>query len=174
MPKFYTISQLADQANFLVQDYKQIKRMRFNKLAADFVFPDMQLDIIKDAKREFLYINKKTNRLKLPCDCLRVSSVSVVDNCGRIYPVYINKNLHDDIIDYGAKKDCACSCGGELCNMIKGYESVITTVDAEMPDSSIKTFTCTNRKWYSADGTYYEQTQAPQREYENSEWVDTV
>jgi len=58
--------------------------------------------------------------------------------------------------------------------MIKGYESIITEVEAEMPDSSIQTFTCTSRKYYDTDGTYYEQTQAPQREYESGEWVDTV
>jgi len=173
MPKFLTIRQLADQATFLVKDYQQINRMRFNKLAADFVFPDFEFEVVKEAKREYLYVNKRTNTIELPCDCIQVSSLSWVDQYGRLHPIYRNTSLHDDIVDFGAKRDCACTCSGDLCNMIKGYESVITYVDAEMPDTTTETFTCVNRKWYSADGTYYEQTQAPQRVYESGEWVTT-
>lgn len=174
MPKFITISQIADQANFLVRDYQQLDRLRFNKLAADFVFPDLQLDIIKEAKRVFLYVDKRTNTIDIPCDNIEISSVSWVDQWGIIHPVYRNTRLHNDIVDAGATKNCACTCSSDLCNMIKGYESVITYVDAKMPDDSTQTFTCTNRKYYDSEGNYFEQTQSPQREYENGEWVDTV
>lgn len=174
MPKFLTIRQLADQATFLVNDYQQVNRMRFNKLAADFVFPDLNMDIVKEAKREYLYVNKRTNTIELPEDCIQVSSVSWVDEYGRIHPVYRNTRLHNDIVDLGAKKDCACACNGDLCNMIKGYESVVTYEDAKMPNGDTQEFRLVNTKWYDAEGNYYEQVQAPQREYESGEWTDTV
>ncbi len=173
MSRFYSIQQLADQATFLVKDYQQLSRMRFNKLLTEFVLPDLNINVIKDVKRQFLYVNKRLNSIEIPCDCLRINSVSWVDHCGRPYPLFLNQQLQEDIVDIGAKKDCACTCGGDLCNMITGYESVITTVDAEMPDGSTVTFTCTNRKWYDPSGTYYEQTQAPERVYESGEWVNT-
>ncbi len=174
MSRFLTARQLAEQATFLNRDYQQVNRMRFNKLVADFVFPDLQIDVVKEPKREFLYINKRTNSIDKPCDSVAISSVSWVDCWGIIHPVYRNETLHNDIIDLGAKKDCACTCNHNLCNMIKGYESVITYVDAEMPDETITTFTCVSRKWYAPDGTYFSQTQAPQRTYEDGEWTDTV
>lgn len=174
MSRFITAKQLADDATFLVKDYQQMNRMRFNKLLADFVLPDLNIQAVKDVKREFMYVNKRLNSIELPCDCEKVQSVSWVDDCGKIHPLMINQALHDDIVDLGAKNDCACSCGGDLCNMIKGYESVIIMVDAEMPDGTICTFETVNRKWYDADGVYYEQTQAPERLYEDGVWVDTV
>lgn len=143
-----------------------------------YVWQDMELTTMKTAKREFFKINKRTNSVILPCDYLDLSSISVVDRCGTIYPIFRNElNVeHLGIPTVGAEKNCACEfkCAHELCNTIKGYEACVTVKTDKMPDNSDVSFTCVDRKAVNDEGFFIEETQYPLRIYEDGVWTDTV
>lgn len=143
---------------------------------APHVMADMNLNALKTARRELMSINKRTNTIDLPCNASRLSSVNIMDEHGVLYPVYRNERLHDDIVDIGAVKDCNCehNCGYKLCNTIKGYESIVTTMTDKNPDGSTATFQCVTRKGVDSNGYFYEQKQYPLRRYVSGVWTDTV
>lgn len=140
---------------------------------APYVWEDMQLSVVKIAVRERFQINKRTNTVDLPCNSLQFSSVDVMDHHGVLWPVYRNDRLHDDIVDVSAKKDCACEfqCGHQLCNLIKGYVGIQTTVTETLPDNSTQTFKLVNRRAVDANGFLYEENQFTERVYTNGVWT---
>jgi hypothetical protein len=141
-----------------------------------YVFEDLNLQTLKVAKRELLYINKRTNTVELPSDFYQLCSVNVMDKKGVIYPVYKNDRLHDDIVSVESMKDCACEykCGYQLCNTIKGYEAVTTVKSDFMPNGNPISFTCTDRKEIDGQGFLYEETQYPERIYISGVWTNTI
>lgn len=174
MAKFVSIEDIILAACMGDSDILQQKKMKYLYWAKNIWNDDLNLTTVKEAKREIIGINKRTNTLDLPCDSVGVSGVYIIGCFGEFIPVFKNDRLHDDIVDVAAAKNCACDCGHDLCNMIKGYEAVTEEVPSEMPDGSTKVFTCITRKGFDADGTYYEEKQYPQRIYTDGEWTDTV
>lgn len=174
MAKFVSINDIILAACMGDNDILQQKKMKYLFWAKGIWNDDLNLTTVKEAKREIIGINKRTNTLELPCNCVGVSGVYVIGCFGEFIPVFRNDRLHKDIIDIAAKKDCACDCGHDLCNMIKGYEAVTEEIESEMPNGDVKMFTCVTRKGFDGDGIYYEQKQYPQRVYTDGTWTDTV
>jgi len=157
------------------QDIQQRAKGRYLTWAKP-VWEDMELSTVKVAKRELLYINKRTNTVQLPSDCLQLCTVNVIDRKGVIHPVYKNDKLHDDIISVEAEKDCACEfkCGYQLCSTIKGYEAIRVIKSDFLPNGSPISFTCIERKAIDAQGFLYEEKQFPERIYISGVWTNTV
>lgn len=130
---------------------------------------------IKMPMRRMFHVNKRTNTVDLPCRANLVSSVSIVDHHGIMYPVFRNDNLNNDFVDLGAVKNCACEfeCGNQLCNAIKGYEVVRHTETDKNPDGTDVTFECIDKKAVSG-GFLYEQKQYPERIYVSGVWTSTI
>lgn len=173
MAKFIPIDDVIKSANLFEGDILQRNKMRYHALAKQ-VWYDLNMQTIKIAVRLNMGINKRTNTIDLPKDCVELASVSVIDPCtGIIYPVFRNDRLHDDIVDIGASKNCECGCKNQLCNLIKGYESITLDIDAELPNGDMQTFHCTTRKSVDTNGFYYEEKQFPIRRYTNGIWTST-
>jgi hypothetical protein len=172
MAKFVPIDDVIKSANLYEGDLLQRNKMRYHALAKQ-VFLDLDMQTLKIAVRVLIGINKLTNTITLPKEFLRLSDVSIIAPNGVIYPVWRNDRLHDDIVDIGASKNCECGCKNQLCNLIKGYESVSEEIEAELPDSSTQTFTCVTRKSVDSNGFYYEQKQYPIRIYTDGVWTST-
>lgn len=143
---------------------------------APYVFEDMNLSVLKKAIRQEFKINKRTNTVDLPCNESELSSVSVMDHHGVIWPVYRNDKLHDDIVEIPAGKDCNCenNCGYQLCNTIKGYEAISTVKTDSMPDGTPVSFTCVDRKAIDRNGFLYQESQYPLRIFSNGVWTNTI
>jgi len=141
-----------------------------------YVWEDLKLNVLKQPKREYFNIDKRTNSIQLPCPFTQVSSVNVRDGLGNFYPVWRNERLTDELADIAAGKDCSCEnkCGYKLCNTIKGYEAVTSQKEDKLPDGSNISFTCVDRKSVDRDGNFFEQLQYPQRVYESGVWVNTI
>lgn len=175
MPKFIPIQEVVKLPMLANDDVLQREKGKLLSYAK-YVYLDMQLDTLKLTKRQLFDINKRTNSITLPDSCLEFNSVSVIDDCGGIHPVYRNDNIHDDIVDVPADKDCACEykCSYKLCSTIKGYEAVITTQTDTMPNGDPVSFTCVERKAVDANGFFYTQLQYPKRIYTDGTWTDTI
>ncbi|HNU13626.1 MAG TPA: hypothetical protein PKI55_04150 [Chitinophagaceae bacterium] len=159
------------------EDYQKRDRLRLMKWSK-YVYQDLNLSVVKKAIRKRMAINKRTNSIDLPCNSLQLSSVSVIDKCGIEYPVYRNRKIFEDtdIVDVSAKKDCECEykCNSPLCNLVKGYEAVVSTKTDKNPDGSEVSFECIDRKAVDDQGFFYEQLQYPKRIYEDGVWTETV
>jgi len=171
MSAFVTIEEVVEDACHAMDDYLLRNKMKFLKLAKRVYNDDLKINGIREPVRQFFHINKHTNSIKMPCEFQHLSGVSWQDRSGRFHPMFRNDKLNDDIVDIKAKKDCACSCGGQLCNLIKGYESTIEEVEVETPDDSTETFTVRTMKGFDGNGWYYETVQYPMRVYEDGVWV---
>ncbi len=174
MPTFIPIQELVQLPLLGNDDILMRGKGRMLKWSK-FVYEDLNLDVLKLTRREYFQINKRTNAINLPCEFTDVSSVSVVDKRGVIWPVWLNQRLHSDIPDVTASKDCACeyACGHKLCNTIKSYEAVVSTKTDKTPDGEDISFTCVDRKGILGD-MFYEETQYPLRVYLSGVWTETV
>lgn len=175
MPKFIPIQDVIKLVTLSSDDILQRSKGRLLTYSK-YVWLDMQLSTVKLAKREIFDINKRTNSVTLPQNCLQFSAVHIMDSCGNLYPIFRNDNIHDDIIDIPAQRDCACEykCGYQLCNTIKGYEAVISTKSDFLPNGNAISFTCVDRKSIDDNGFFYSETQYPQRVYTDGVWTNTI
>lgn len=176
MARFIPIMEAVKIAMLGNEDYLQRSRMRLLTWAK-YVWEDMNLTTVKVAKRELFKINKRTNSIAIPTDCLKIASVNIVGSNGELYPVYRSLNVaNSDIVDIAAGKDCGCGqshCKSELCGLIKNYEAVVSTKTDKNPDGSDVSFQCVDRKGVVGD-TFYEEKQYPLRRYLSGVWVDTI
>lgn len=177
MSRFFTPIEAVEIRLLGNHDYQERDRMRLLKWSK-YVYRDLNLTTVRKAVRKRYAINKRTNSVDLDKKFLQLSSVGVVDKCGIEYPVYRSHKIMDnaDIVDVGAAKDCECeyNCNSTLCNVIKGYEAVVSTKTDKMPDGSDVSFECIDRKAVDDQGFFYEQLQYPKRIYEDGVWTDTI
>lgn len=149
---------------------------------ANEVWDDMNETTLRIAKkikmpvRHEKHLNKRTNSIDLECDFKRISSINVMDECGVQYPVYRNMQVNDDIVEIPAEKNCACehNCGYKLCNTIKGYEVVQSTVSDTKPDGTPVSFNAISRIAVDKNGIVYKEFQYIKRIYTNNVWTDTI
>lgn len=181
MPRFEPVYDVIDSLLLRSGDIQRRKKGLYLSVATD-VWNDLNETTLRIAKRikipvrkEF-QLNKRTNSIDLPCDMNRLSSVNVVDECGRIHPVYRNLSVHDDLVEVPADKNCACEnkCGYQLCNMIKGYVAVQSVKSDMLPNGTSVSFNCIDRIMTGHNGVVYKETQYPQRIYTAGVWTDTV
>ena len=140
--------------------------MKYKDIALD-VFRDMNLNVIKDTKRYFIEVDKRTNTITIPDGFLFRSSLSVVDECNQIIQIAANPSIVRDIVDIAADKDCHCECGckGSLCGQIAKYEPILHETQELMPNGSTQTFTSTTIKKVNPDGSFVIERTMPVRKY---------
>lgn len=181
MARFEPIMDVIDSLCLRSGDIQRRKKGLYLDCATD-TWNDLNETTLRIAKRlkipirkEFS-VNKRTNAIELPCNFNRLSSVNVVDERGVIHPVYRNLSIHDDIVEVPAEKNCACEkkCGYQLCNTIKGYVAVQTTVSDTLPNGSPVSFNAISRLAVGENGVVYQENQSIQRVYTNSVWTDTI
>lgn len=175
MALFIPNDEALDIAMLFDDDLQKRGKGRLRK-ASKYVFADMNLTTLKVPTRQYFKINKKTNTVDLPHNCLQLSSVNVVW-CGVEIPVFRTENVkYSDIPEVDFAKDCNCQykCGYKLCSTIKGYTAVTSVKTDKMPDESDVSFTCVDRRGCDNDGFFYEQLEYPKRIYTDGVWTDTI
>lgn len=168
-----SLNEVAESACFAMEDYNLRHKMRFLRLGRLLYVEDLNLGAVRQAVRQYMKINKYTNSIDLPANLVQLSAISYVDKQGKEWPVYKSSYVKDGIVDISATKSCECGCGGELCAMIKSYESKLEVIEAENPDGSFTPFNCYSIKAVDDSGFLYETKQYPIRRYEDGEWVAT-
>jgi hypothetical protein len=181
MARFDPVFDVIDSLCLRSGDLQRRKKGLYLDCATD-VWNDLNETTLRIAKRlkipvrKKYEVNKRTNSIELPCNFNRLSSVNVVDERGVIHPVYRNLSIHDDIVDVPAEKNCACEkkCGYNLCNTIKGYVAIQTTVSDILPNGNPVSFNAISRLAVGDNGVVYRENQGIQRVYTNSVWTDTI
>lgn len=153
-------------------DIAGVNFLRYKSVVPE-VYRDLNLYVIKFTKRYLIEVDKDTNSFELPCDSLIPASVSYIDECNKIRPLIINRNITDDIVDISQDKDCHCECGckSDLCGLIHSYESIVTDTIEQLPNGTTEVFTSTTRKRMDADGKFVIERTFPVRKYEDGTWV---
>lgn len=174
MSNFLTVEECIELRLLGNNDLLQRDRMKLLKFAK-YVYDDLKLNVIKQPKRQFIEINKRTNTIDLPCEYTMLSSVSIRHN-GIFYPVWRNPNITEEIVDVLAVKDCGCenNCHHQVCNTIKNYEAITEVMTDKLPNGQSISFNCVSRKVIDGAGNLTEQKQYPQRVYTSGIWTDTV
>lgn len=175
MGRFTPLNDVLKMAQLGNSDLQQRSKGRYLMWSKQ-VWLDLNLQSTKIAKREYIYIDKRTNSVQLPSDSMQLCSVNVVCN-GVILPVFFNDNLKgSDMVEVSAAKDCACEykCGYQLCNTIKGYEAIQSVKSDFNPDGSHVSFNCIDRMTIDANGFVIRQTQEPTRIYISGVWTETI
>lgn len=175
MARFEHIDSIVDSLCLRSSDILRRNKGLYLDCAND-VFLDLNLTTLKNTKRELFDINRRTNSIDLPSSNIGVFSVSVMDHRGVIWPMFLNDSLHKDISDVSAAKNCACEnkCGYSLCNLIKGYEAIVSTKSDILPDGTPISFTCIDRKAVDKSGFLYTESQFPERVYTDGVWTNTI
>mgnify|MGYP000240411734 FL=1 len=172
MSLYIPIKEVIEDLCHATNDFRESKKLKYAKLAK-FVYRDLNFAVVKQAKRQFFEINRNTHSIDMPCNFLKLSAVSVMDEFGIQHPLYRSDTIHDDIVDIAAKEDCACACKGKLCNLLKKYESIEEEVTEEMPDGSYQIFKTRLVKAVDDGGNFYQEKTFPIRRYEEGVWIDT-
>lgn len=151
-----------------------VNYLKYMSVAKD-IYRELNLHAIRETKRAWIQVDKKTNRITFPDDYLFFSSISVEDECGRLIPLVINGNLKHDIVDISQDKDCHCECGclSKLCGAIKNYEVITGVETALMPNGDPASFTTMTRKRIGRDGAMVIEKRFPKAIYEGGVWVST-
>lgn len=175
MPRFEPAVDIIKSLCLRSGDILQRNKGLYLDCATD-VFLDLNLTTVKQTKRELFQINKRTNTINLPSNTIDVASVSIIDHHGVIWPLFRNDRLHKDIVSVDAMKDCACEkkCGYSLCNLIKGYEAIVSTKSDFLPNGNPISFSCVDRKAVDSNGFFYSETQYPKRIYTDGVWTGTI
>jgi len=162
-------SLLIREGDVLGQHFRQ-----YLEVAKD-VYRDLNLYAIRETRRYMIEVNKKTNSIKLPKDCLMWSSIQVPDECGQLLPLLQNTNLTGDIVDLNLANDCGCQCNcqSELCGSLKHYEVIHKTIMAPMPNGEQQGFECMERKTIYPNGDYYLEWTEPVVKYDGDQHVAT-
>jgi hypothetical protein len=171
--KTLSLNEIAERACFAMEDYNLRNKMRFLKLGRMLFVEDLNLGAVRQATRQFMRINKYTNSIDLPANTIQLSAISYVDENGHEWPIYRSSNIKHGIVDISATKSCECENGGQLCAMIKNYESKLEVVEDKNPDGTTVTFHCYSIIAVDDTGTLYETKQYPIRKYQNNVWVAT-
>ena len=90
------------------------------------VYNELKIDVNHKSVIRKFYINKLTNSLPIPDDCLMLLAVGYVNECNIIEPLWYNDNIPLDLLFYNTKS-CDCNtCGGEhsYCGLIKSFDEV--------------------------------------------------
>jgi hypothetical protein len=173
--RFVKIKDVVDLPLLGNQDFLKRAKGRLLKWSPH-VYEDLNLQTLRQAIRQEFKINKRTNTVDLPCGETELSSVSVMDKHGVIYPLYLNDRIHKDIVEIPADKDCNCeyNCGFQLCNTIKGYEAITEIKNDTLPNGSPISFTCVSKKAIDRNGFLYETVQYPMHVFTDGVWTNTV
>lgn len=175
MPLFEHIDSVTDSLCLRSGDILRRNKGIYLDCASD-VWNDLNLTTVKMTKRELFQVNRRTHTIDLPSNNLGVFEVDVMDHKGAIWPMFLNDSLHKDIPQVSAAKNCACEnqCGYSLCNLVKGYQAIITTQSDFLPNGNPISFTCIERKSVDKNGFLYIEKQYPERVYTDGIWTNTI
>lgn len=134
------------------------------------VYNELRIDVTHTSVIKKFQINKNTNSLAIPNDCMLLYGVGYVDECGAVQPLWYNTKIAQAILfDNGKPCDCD-TCGGthDDCGVIGSVdkqEIVVTLNDEELT----KTITRIVLK----DGTIVEKVREPIAVEDSYEWIES-
>lgn len=133
------------------------------------VYNELRLDVTHTSTIKKFQINRHTNSLAIPNDCMLLFGVGYVDDCGVVQPLWYNTKIPQAIL-FENGKPCNCeTCGDHSdCGVIQSVdkkEEVVTLNGEELT----KTITRIVLK----DGTIVEKVREPIAVGESYEWVET-
>lgn len=174
-PRFITIENIVKGILLREKDFAGADKLMLMAIAKD-LYKELNLGSIRNPVRRMIEVDKRTNSINFPDDYMTFSSISEIDECGRIEPLIINTNIKSDMVDISLVHDCGCECGcqSQLCSAIKNYEIIQEDISIIMPDSSTQIFTATKRKKILSDGSYVMETVAPVQKFDNGVYVAVV
>jgi hypothetical protein len=156
-------------------DFLGVNEMQYLAVGKD-VYRDLNLYSIRWSKRVMIEVDRNTNSIRKPDDCLLVSSIVGIDDCGRQHPLFLNTKITGEVVDINLSKDCSCECGchDELCGKLKNYEVVNKTVQVPAPEGGgTESFEVYSRKTIYPNGDYYLEYNEPVAIYENGVHTST-
>lgn len=134
------------------------------------VYRELNLLKLREAVRMFIAIDKTTNSIKVPENCVSISSISVVDSCGKLIPLTYNDMIADqDIISLQDDKKCGCKqcdCQNKDCGSMYKYETMTELVLMKLPNGSFETFEKTLIKRINPDGSVVQEINEPEAIYD--------
>lgn len=161
----YTLSEIVDQYLILRQISKK-KYFSNYLLQARYVWKELFKNTIWSTQSEWMTLKSGDpyNYIDVPRGTVRIFSVSEVDHCGKIIPLYYNNQLN--IIIKPTESNCgckSCNCNGGLCDDVGGLTKTTTYL-----------FTVSGVDYYETDwlkvcpnGDVIEYRQVPTKKYNN-------
>jgi hypothetical protein len=133
------------------------------------VYNELRIDITNKSVIKKLYINKATNSLPIPNDCMILQAVGYLNEENVVTPLWYNDKIPLNLL-FSNTKDCSCdTCGGEhtYCGVIGSIDEVSeeVTINDEVYIKYVKTTTL-------IDGTVIVTSKIPT--LVNNEGVETV
>ena len=114
------------------------------------VYNDLRFDVTHKSVIKKLYINKRTNSLPIPDDCLMLQGVGYENECGVVQPLWYNENIPLGLL-FDNTKGCACDTCGSSHTYCSVIDSVTDTEEEVVYNGT--TYTNTTKTTVLIDGT---------------------
>lgn len=134
------------------------------------VYNELRIDVTHISTIKKFQINKHTNSLAVPSDCMLLFGVGYVDECGVVQPLWYNSKIPQTILfENGVPCECE-SCGGEHdnCGVIDSVDKTEETVTIGNDE-----LTKTTTRIVLKDGTIVEKVRQPIATADGYEWVES-
>lgn len=166
-----SLTELVNEIFLNKGDVGRREYLRYKSIAKG-VYRELNLLKLREAVRVFISIDNATNSIKIPENCISISSISVVDSCGKIVPLSYNDMIADqDIVSLSDDKRCGCTvCGCQNldCGSMYKYETITELVTMKLPNGSFDTFEKTLIKRINPDGSVVQEINEPEAIYNES------
>ncbi len=145
--------------------------LRYKSIAKG-VYRELNLLKLREAVRVFISIDKATNSIRIPENCISISSISVVDSCNKLVPLSYTDSITDqDIISINDDKKCGCKvcdCQNKDCGSMYKYETMTELVSMKLPNGSFDTFEKTLIKRINPDGSVVQEINEPELTFDDN------
>lgn len=168
-----SVSEMVNEIMLLKGDVPRREYLKYKRFVEN-VYRELNLKILREARREFLTVDRKTNSIKLPGNLITFSSISIINDCNKLVPLSFNENIdYQDYVDIGGDKACKCKqcdCQNEDCGNMYKYEKITEVVSMKVPEGSFEDFTKTVVKRIEPNGDVVQEINEPTMIY-NSEGI---
>lgn len=172
--QFITVDEAIQSLLSREKDLAGVNKLHYKELSKD-VFNAMNLSTIKQTKRILYTIDPRLHTITFPEEYYAFSTISVINQNGKIEPLVFNTDITDELVDMGLDT-CTeeCGCTDAICNYQKHYETITEEVMALMPDETMAPFTKIIRKFINKDGSVYMEVTEPVAQYANQTHTATT
>lgn len=173
--QFITVDEAINSLISREQGVGTDKKLHYKELAKD-VFNMMNLSAIKQTRRILYTIDPRLHSITFPEEYFAFSTISAINDQGKLEPLIVNTDITDDIVDLGLDTQCEseCNCTDVICNYSKHYETITEDVLAKMPDDTLAPFTKIIRKFINKDGSVYMEITEPVAQIVDGEHTATI
>lgn len=130
------LSEAVDMFMSLQNNSNQNHKLLY-RTSGRMIWKELLGDTLTSVRSVYVAVDQSTKRFTLPKDIMRLYSISFVDKCGIIHPIFYDENVSTlELLDFNNEDSCGCQkCKGKdsLCSIFETvtYTDTVAEVSIE-------------------------------------------